>query len=343
MFEKIFVEKSYATNARALSIIKRFPKAKVSVIDKIEDIFNRVKKPYLQKNESLNLFLGEKKGQLVKEAPDAYGLSGEPHYYFIHAYNCIYECNYCYLQGYFNSPDIVLFLNHRDICNEIEKVTQECSENGLTPWFHAGEFSDSLALTHITGELEIYHELFSRLPEAKLELRTKSANIKALLELSPKKNIITTFSLSPADKIKKNDLQTPSLKARLNAIKKLAQAGHPIGIHFDPVVYDEDFKEKYTQLVKDLFESLPVEKLEYISVGVVRFTKDVFHQVKKNYPSSELLSSELIKSFDGKIRYNRPMRLWILSTIREVLLNANVNKEKIYLCMEDDDNDELVI
>ncbi|WP_372655894.1 radical SAM protein [Halobacteriovorax sp.] len=337
MFDKIFVEKSYETNARAISIINRFPKAKVLTIDKIEDIFNRVKKPYLQKNESLNLFLGEKKGQLVKEAPDAYGLSGEPHYYFIHAYNCIYECNYCYLQGYFNSPDIVLFLNHRDICNEIEKVTQECSKKGLTPWFHAGEFSDSLALTHITGELEIYHELFSRLPEAKLELRTKSANIKALLELTPKKNIITTFSLSPADKIKKNDLQTPSLKARLNAIKKLADAGHPIGIHFDPVVYDEDFKEKYTDLIEQLFNALPVDKLEYISVGVVRFTKDVFHQVKKNYPSSELLSSELIKSFDGKIRYNRPMRLWILSTIREVLLNANVAKEKIYLCMEEDD------
>ena len=337
MFDKVFIEKDFVANTKANEIISRFPNAKVTVIDKIEDIFNRVKKPYLQKNETLNLYLGEKRGQLVKEAPDAYGLSGEPHYYFIHAYNCIYECNYCYLQGYFNSPDIVLFLNHRDICNEIESVTEECSKKGLTPWFHAGEFSDSLALTHITGELEIYHELFTRLPNAKLELRTKSANIKSLLQLSPKPNIITTFSLSPADKIKKNDLQTPSLKARLKAIEKLADAGHPIGIHFDPVVYDDDFKEKYRELIQSLFEVLPVEKMEYISVGVVRFTKDVFHQVKKNYPKSELLSSELIKSFDGKIRYNRPMRLWILSTIKELLLEALVSEKKIYLCMEEDD------
>ncbi len=337
MFDKIFIERDFVSNNQVNLIISKFPKAKITVIEKIEDIFNRVKKPYLQKNETLNLFLGEKRGQLVKEAPDAYGLSGEPHYYFIHAYNCIYECNYCYLQGYFNSPDIVLFLNHRDICNEIEKVTEECTQKGLTPWFHAGEFSDSLALTHITGELEIYHELFSRLPNAKLELRTKSANIKALLELAPKKNIITTFSLSPADKIKKNDLQTPSLKARLKAIEKLSAVGHPIGIHFDPVVYDDDFKEKYRELISELFKSLPAEKLEYISVGVVRFTKDVFHQVKKNYPESELLGSELIKSFDGKIRYNRPMRLWILSTIKELLLEAKVQESKIYLCMEEDD------
>lgn len=337
MFDKIFLEKKMSSNARANAIISKFPKSEVKIIDKVEDVFNRVKKPYLQKNETLNLFLGEKRGQLVKEAPDAYGLSGEPHFYFIHAYNCIYECNYCYLQGYFNSPDIVLFLNHRDICEEIEKVTTECELKGLTPWFHAGEFSDSLALTHITGELEIYHELFSRLPNAKLELRTKSANIKELLKLSPKKNIITTFSLSPADKIKKNDLQTPSLKARLSAIKKLSDAGHPIGIHFDPVVYDDDFKGKYKDLIEELFNSLPVERLEYISVGVIRFTKDVFHQVKKNYPTSELLSTELIKSFDGKIRYNRPMRLWILSTIRDLLISANVKEEKIYLCMEDED------
>ncbi|CBW25921.1 putative lyase [Halobacteriovorax marinus SJ] len=337
MFDTIFVETDLKKNKRALEIIDTFKSARVKYIDKIEDIFNRVKKPYLQKNESLNLFLGNKKGQLVKEAPDAYGLSGEPHYYFIHAYNCIYECNYCYLQGYFNSPDIVVFLNHREICDEIERVTLDCDKKGLTPWFHAGEFSDSLALTHITGELEIYHELFSRLPQAKLELRTKSANVKELLKLPPKENIITSFSLSPADKIQKNDLKTPSLKARLVAIKKLVEAGHKVGIHFDPVVYDNDFKEKYQDLINDLFSILPVQKLEYISVGVIRFTKDVYHQVRKNYPESELLSSELIKSFDGKIRYNRPMRLWILSAIKELLLEAGVKQEKIYLCMEDDD------
>ncbi|OUR96781.1 hypothetical protein A9Q84_10595 [Halobacteriovorax marinus] len=337
MFETIFVEKHLASTKRARSILNKFPKANVTVIESVDDVFGKVKKPYLQKRETLNLFLGEKKGTLVKAAPDAYGLSGEPHYYFIHAYNCIYECNYCYLQGYFHSPDIVIFLNHEEICQEIERVALLEQEKGNTPWFHAGEFSDSLALSHITGELSLYHDLFSRIPYAKLELRTKSANIKPLKDLPPRENIITTFSLSPADKIKKNDLKTPSLKARLRAIKELAKLDHPIGIHFDPVVYDDGFEEKYRELIAEMLEVLPHEKLEYISVGVVRFTKNVFEQVKKNYPKSELLSTELIKSFDGKVRYNRPMRLWILSTIKELLLKASIAKEKIYLCMEDED------
>jgi spore photoproduct lyase len=338
MFEKIYIESSVKKNPRAKKIIEKFPKALVQEIEKIEDIFARVKRPYLQKREELNLFLGEKKGQLVKDAPDAYGLSGEPHYYFIHAYNCIYECNYCYLQGYFDSPDLVLFLNHEDICKEIEDIARENYKEGNSSWFHAGEFSDSLALSHLTGELPIYHELFSKLSFAKLELRTKSANIKEIAQLEPKDNIIITFSLSPADKIKNNDLKTPSLKARLQAIKTLADLGHPIGIHFDPVVFDENFTDKYNELIKDMLEILPESSLEYISVGVVRFTKDVYTQVQKNYPESELLSNELVKSFDGKIRYNRPMRLWILSTIKDLLLKSNISEEKIYLCMEDEDS-----
>lgn len=338
MFEKIYIENSVIDNPRAQSIIKKFPKAQVQNINKIEDVFARVKRPYLQKKEDLNLFLGVKKGNLVKEAPDAYGLAGEPHYYFIHAYNCIYECNYCYLQGYFDSPDLVLFLNHEEICKEIEEIANKNFEEGKTSWFHAGEFSDSLALSHLTGELPIYHELFSRLPHSKLELRTKSANIKEIAKLPPKDNIIITFSLSPADKIKNNDFKTPSLRARLSAIKSLADLGHPIGIHFDPVVYDDDFSDKYNELIKEMLEVLPHSSFEYISVGVVRFTKDVYNQVQKNYPKSELLSSELVKSFDGKIRYNRPMRLWILSTIKDLLLKADVDEDKIYLCMEDEDS-----
>ncbi|MBC7430208.1 MAG: hypothetical protein H7336_16460, partial [Bacteriovorax sp.] len=111
MFEVIYVENQLINHPRVLEILKKYPNSKVHNIDKVEDVFGRVKKPYLQKRSNLNLFLGEKKGQLVKLAPPAYGLSGEPHYYFVHAYNCIYECNYCYLQGYFHSPDIVLYLN----------------------------------------------------------------------------------------------------------------------------------------------------------------------------------------------------------------------------------------
>ena len=333
MFSRIFIEKDILDYPQAKNILSKFPEIPKMEIERVDEIFGRVKKPYLQKREDLQLFLGKKRGELIKEAPEAYGLAGDPHYYFVHAYNCIYECEYCYLQGYFNSPDIVLFLNHEDIKKEMLKICSQYSEE-KTVWFHAGEFSDSLALSHLTDELPFYFETFSNLKNAKLELRTKSANIKNLLRCTPLKNVIVSFSLSPQNRIKKTDLKTPSLKGRLSAMSTLQKRGFSLGVHLDPVIHEENFEEAYINLFKELSTSVDVKKIEYISIGVVRFTSQVFHQVKKNYPNSELLAAEFQKGKDGKIRYPRPFRLWILDKIKNIAIKSGLVEKQIYLCME---------
>lgn len=334
MFDKIFVESNIFSTSKVSNMTHFFPLAEIIEIDSIDNYFGRMKKPYLQKRETLHLYLGEKKGQLVKAAPNAYGLSGEPHYYFVHAYNCIYECDYCYLQGYFHSPDIVLFLNHEDIGNEITKISTQHSDT--RPWFHAGEYSDSLALTHITGEIPFYFNLFKNLPHAYLELRTKSINIKEILKQSPLPNVITSFSLSPEKRAKENDLKTPGTNARLDAISKLHAKNFPIGIHFDPIIYDQNLLVEYEKLIEDLNKSIPLSEIQYISLGVVRFTKEVYHQVQKNYPESNLLNQEFIKSFDNKIRYPKPMRMWMMQKIKKILIDYGMQVDKIYLCMEEE-------
>ena len=334
MFEKVLIEKSVLNHHRTKSILEKIKYRKLLEIDDIDDVFNRVKKPYLQKRTNLNLFIGNKKGTLVKEAPSAYGLSGNPHYYFIHAYNCFYECDYCYLQGYFHSPDLVFFINHEDIANEMSEVLKKTPPE-LTPWFHAGEFSDSLGLSHLSGEIPFYFDYFQKKPNAVLELRTKSANTRELEKQVPLKNIVTTFSMSPEKQIKEHDLKTAPLKARLGSIERLHQKGFPIGIHFDPIIYNDNIITEYQELIEQLNHSIPLKEIEYISLGVVRFTKDVFHQVQKNYPKSSIHGGEFIKSFDGKVRYNRPMRLWLLQKIKDLLVQAGAQADKVYLCMED--------
>ena len=71
MFNKIFIERGSENSIVTQNVLKKHPNIKIQHIDKIEDIWGRVKKPYLQKRTNLNLFIGKKKGQLVKEAPNA--------------------------------------------------------------------------------------------------------------------------------------------------------------------------------------------------------------------------------------------------------------------------------
>lgn len=333
-FSEIYIEKDIANHAQVSKIVARFPTLPVHIIDRYDRYFGRVKKPYLHKRVDTKLYLAHKKGQLIKEAPDAYGLSGEPHYYFIHAYNCIYECQYCYLQGYFNSPDIVLFVNHDEILCEIEKAIKSTQGN---IWFHAGEFSDSLALSHLSGELPIYFDFFQRNPRAKLELRTKSVNVKELLTLTPSDNIYVSYSLSPQMQAKQFDLSVPNLAMRLKAIKQLKEKKFQIALHFDPIIYTPNILKDYQELFVQVLEHIKAADIAYISLGVVRFTKDVYQQVKKNYPESLLALEDFETSFDNKVRYPQELRLPLLHNLKQQLLKLGFLEQQIYLCMEQED------
>ena len=333
MFNKIFIENSLKDSIAVNHIIEKLPagqKAEIEYLESYEDVFSKVKKPYLEKRKNLNLFIAEKKGTIVKEAPDAYGLGNEKHFYFVNAYNCIYECEYCYLQGFFNSPDIVLFTNWAEITKQIEITSMQYPD----AWFHAGEFSDSLALSHLTGEIEHYYNLFRKLPQSKLELRTKSVNIKEILKQKPLDNIYVSFSIASAENIKAIDLKTPSLNHRLKAIKTLQDNGHQVGLHFDPICWTSNWPEEYIKLIGRLKTEINLEEIRYISLGVVRFTQDVYFQFEKNYPKSLIHSGEFKRSFDNKIRYPKALRKKMLSFIRKELTINGVSGEKIYDCME---------
>jgi spore photoproduct lyase len=227
----------------------------------------------------------------------------------------------------------VLFVNHEEIIEEMQKTLDNHPNTNV--WFHAGEFSDSLALTHLTGELELYHEFCLKNPRAIIELRTKSVNVKELIQLKPLKNFIVSFSLSPQKMGKTIDLKTPSTQSRLKTMDDLNKKGFTLAAHFDPIIYQDQFKSQYEELLLSMQELGLTSILSYLSMGVVRFTKDVYREVERNYPDSPLHSTPMIKSFDNKVRYNHPMRMWMMNTVKELALKYGVQESAIYFCMEE--------
>ncbi len=333
MFEKIFIEKEVLEHHRTKEILKNFSKVATYEIPHLKDVFEAVRKPYLHKRDSLQLFLAKKNGQLLKEAPLAYGTADEPHYYFFHSLNCIYECEYCFLQGYFHSPDIVFFVNIDEICQEMEKVLKK-HEGVKQVWFHSGEFSDSLALSHIWNEWEEYWNFFSRYPKAKLEIRTKSGNIKSILNLTPLENVICSFSLSPEKSILNYDHKTANLRQRLAAMKKLVERGFKIAIHLDPIIYSSAYLEDYQKMWNEIFNFIQEKNIEYVSMGVVRFTQDVFQAFKQHYPESKILDYPMENSKEGKVRYKKEIRNGMLENIKKLSVQLGIQENKIYFCME---------
>lgn len=333
MFKKILVEREIIDHPRSQAILSNFNKTPI-VINKVEEIFGRVKKDYSNKQDNLYLFIGKKKGLLVKPTPPAYGYhTHEKHYYFIHAYNCLYDCQYCYLQGYFNSPDLVVFINHEEIIEEMQKIVDQNSlkHDKEKIWFHAGEFSDSLAFSQHTQEWQLYWKFFEKNPHAQLELRTKSNQIRVIEFLKPLKNIIISFSLNPSKIVRAYEKKTPTLAQRLTAMEALAKKNFRLGIHFDPIIYVEDYQEQYLKLV-EMISKLPFEKIIYISLGTMRFSKDLYKKIESNH---SLIKEQMIIGYDKKMRYLKPLRLRMVKYLNNLLIKQGFPQEKIYYCMED--------
>ena len=325
MFNFIYVEKSIQKHPRTLKILSQFPKSTVITCEHYGEIFNRHQQDFRIQKKDPCLILAEKHNKRIMPAPPEYGLNTTHNYYFSHMLNCIYDCRYCFLQGMFQSAHNVIFVNYEDFIEDIRALAVKTKE---PTWFYSGYDCDSLALDPITGFSKSFIEAVSLIDNAFLELRTKSTQVRRLLEMKPRDNVICAFSLSPAAVIKTLEHQTPSLAARLSAAKKLQLAGWPVALRLDPILFIENFKAEYKFLIEQITEQLDFKTLHSITIGAFRLPKGFFKTVKNLYPEEPLFSSQF-SSDNGHVSYEKSTEKKILDWCEESLKNHN-NYPPIY-------------
>ncbi|MDH3695641.1 MAG: DNA photolyase, partial [Gammaproteobacteria bacterium] len=271
MIQSIYIESGIEAHPRTQSILGRFPKASHIRCDRYGEIFNPKAQSFRLQKQQPALILAEKYENQVLPAPDGYGVGGKRNYYFSHMLNCLYDCRYCFLQGMFRSAHYVLFVNYEDFAKEIEKIIARHADEEV--WFFSGYDCDSLAMEPVTEFVEYILPLFARNPNAFLELRTKSTQIRGLLDTPPLKNVIVAFSFTTQSISDALEYKVPKLDKRINAMRELQRAGWPVGLRLDPLIYHEDYKCDYLDLYNRLFDALDADKLHSVSLGSFRLPK----------------------------------------------------------------------
>ena len=84
---------------------------------------------------------------------------------------------------------------------------------------------------------------------------TKSDNIKHLLEINPHNQVIISFSLNADEVARRWEKGAPSVDRRIEAGRKLSQAGYEVRIRIDPIVPVKDWRTQYTELIEQIFTS----------------------------------------------------------------------------------------
>ena len=223
MIETIYIEEAILQHPRVLDIMARFPQARKITCGRYGEVFNPKAQNFRLQKQQPALILAEKYKNFALPAPMGYGIGATRNYYFSHMLNCLYDCRYCFLQGMYQSANYVLFVNYEDFQQDIRQLCAESPDEPLH--FFSGYDCDSLALEPVTGFAEQFLPFFATLPNAWLELRTKSTQVRSLLNREPLPRCIVAFSLSPDQIAVKVEAKAPSVERRLDALMQIAGTG----------------------------------------------------------------------------------------------------------------------
>ncbi|MDY6822154.1 MAG: DNA photolyase, partial [Deferribacterota bacterium] len=104
--------------------------------------------------------------------------------------------------------------------------------------------------------------------------------------------------------------------------------------HFDPLILCENFEKEYKVVVEKIVEKLDEKVVSYISIGTLRFMPQLEDIIRNNYLESGILANEFVKTIDGKLRYLKPVRYYMVNYLYN-LIRKYWKNAFIYLCMED--------
>ena len=223
---------------------------------------------------------------------------------------CTAMCLYCYLVCNYNKCAYLrLFVNREEMLDKIIKTANE-SEKELV--FEIGSNSDLILENSITGNLKWTIENFKKAQKEYLTFPTKFDMVDDILDVDGKDRVIIRMSVNPKEIIQKVEMGTSQLEKRVEAINKLKKAGYKVGILIAPVIFMENWKKLYEELIIYLSENLSEEVKKDVFFEVILMTYSYIHRKinEEAFPSAiDLYNPELMTGRGkGKYTYKQEQR-----------------------------------
>ncbi len=330
--QQVLVQEESWEDELAREIIERLPGIPVRRISRPDAALE----PLLQSSDPLSsgkrtLILARQAGGFLKSCPGSGAEICCNYFVLNYASNCHLECTYCILQSYLNNPSMMVFTNTGDLFAEVSEALARSPRRAFR--VGTGELADSLALDGITGYTRRLVPFFGTLPNGLLELKTKSDRIGNLEGLDHHGHTVVSWSLNSRPVCLSEELKAAGFDERLRAARKCQEWGYRVGLHFDPLIHYEGWEKDYESAVRDTFRVVDPAGVVWVSLGCLRFTRNLRELIRDRFPRSQIPYGEFVPGHHGKLRYFRPIREEMYSRMREWVAREAPDVF-VYLCME---------
>lgn len=260
-----------------------------------------------------------------------------PNYWHFSPYGfCPYGCHYCYLAGtpgVWFSPTVKVFLNLDEILDEVGRAATRLARPTA---FYLGKLQDGLALEPLSGYARTMIPFFAQHPYARMVILTKSADAENLPDLEHAGRTILSWTVNAPEVTQLFECSTPNIAARLDAMRRCAQAGYPVRAVVMPIIPLADWQETYGQLMATLLESVPLSRITLGSICSYPQAQRLMElKLGRQNAISTLLGRGPTKSDDGRLRFSRSTREEVYRYLIDCIRQHRPDLE-IGLCLEDE-------
>ncbi|MCR4434637.1 MAG: radical SAM protein [Clostridiales bacterium] len=306
-------------------VLARFKDAVKIEIKHYKDVFCRPNQDFQLQKSAQKLILAVKKDNFIYKGPEICQNFGSNNFYYTSSIlNCIYHCDYCYLQGMYPSANITAFVNIDDF---FEAVSRE--QRSRSVYLTVSYDTDLLAFENIIPFSSMWIEFAKRHRNTTIEIRTKSANYSSISHLDCVDNVILAWTLSPEAVIEQYEKWTPTLKARLFSIEKALSDGWKVRLCFDPVIKTENYRETYGECIRQVFSRLPGGKIHDVSIGAFRMSAEYLKRIRKSRIDLELVHYPF-ECRNGVARYPEALEKELVNWVYECI-GQYIAKKRIFL------------
>lgn len=329
MYKKIiYIEKSIEKHDVTREIIDKLQNPNCIYIDNYKDILNQNAASWRLQKQVQKIILAERKDNFYYKGSNITPAFGyENFYYNTLAINCVYDCDYCYLQGMFTTPHLVLFVNNHDYLQATSALIKKIQQ----PLYMALSYdTDLLAIENIYPYCAEWINYVAIEKNITIEIRTKSVNVNALMRLTPNERVVLAWTLSPQEVINFHEPLTPPEHSRIKAIAKAVAHGWRVRICIDPILYIPNWEKAYLSLIDNLHKQIPIQQTDSFSLGVFRMNTDFLKRIKQQRNDTAVLLSNFEKQ-EEVVTYKTSIKQEMLATLQQQILHyaPNVNIELI--------------
>lgn len=233
-----------------------------------------------------------------------------PFWRFTYVTGCPLGCHYCFLQLTLRfQPEVRVGTNISDGVKEAERVLRRAAEIEMCIMFNAGELGDGRLYAHQVRLAEQFFPLLERWPNGRLYLLSKTGlnTIGDFLAYSGPavRQVVHAASVNPQVVIDQTEEHTAPLAERLEALRRLRDAGYRIRVRIDPIFDLRNWGASEAEafgVYEELAEEVGELKPEMVTLGSYRPDPNLTRFIARNYPDSPVLRARTVRGEGRKRR-----------------------------------------